>query len=288
MIAAQLAEKRRIAAAAASAAEDLSAINAISSRSGQVGAAVHGAGGGASDGACIDMSAIRADTISEIASRREAEMTARRELMSSVENMARRESERLLARRDAEEPEALQAAKRALAAGQRLRASHGGLGNCAMCSLAMQGRDARRLPCGHSFHFGCIDEFHSKKLHEENDASLPCYTCGVASNRTIASVVEERKQKRDADAANAAATAAAIEKAADGKSADLEAAAQPKPPLARAARTPSPAPAAATTSTQPVHAGESCGDRLGPGRRAGSQRRGRGALAALARAAQGD
>ncbi|CAE8609743.1 unnamed protein product [Polarella glacialis] len=54
--------------------------------------------------------------------------------------------------------------------------------------------------CQHSFHFTCIDDFHRQKLHNDKDAGLPCFTCGVPSNRSIASVIEEKRKAREAQA----------------------------------------------------------------------------------------
>eukprot|EP00927_Polykrikos_kofoidii_P016085 TRINITY_DN17219_c0_g1_i1.p1 TRINITY_DN17219_c0_g1~~TRINITY_DN17219_c0_g1_i1.p1 ORF type:complete len:280 (-),score=82.55 TRINITY_DN17219_c0_g1_i1:54-893(-) len=278
MIAAQLAEKRRIAAAG----------SIIGGSKG--GSMFDGLGGGVGRGACADVNKTIAETVAEMASRREADMAARRDLISNIEDMARLEAEQLVAWRAAEEPEELQAAKRALAAGQRLRACPGGLGSCAMCSLTMEERDARRLPCGHSFHFGCIDDFHRKKMRDDNDVSLPCFTCGVASNRSIASVVEDRKQKREAEAAQALAAARAAKAKEDAAkhAADIATTTANKRPSVRTTRGPSPALSNAMTPAESAESGEACSDRFGSARRAGSQRRGRGALAALARAAHGD
>mmetsp|Transcript_58909 Transcript_58909/g.127400 ORF Transcript_58909/g.127400 Transcript_58909/m.127400 type:complete len:159 (+) Transcript_58909:103-579(+) len=87
---------------------------------------------------------------------------------------------------------------------------------CAICSCAMEARrHIKTLPCKHSFHFGCIDDFHREKMLKEKDMDLPCYTCGVPSNRSIASVVAERRRKAEeakAAAVQAEAAAAASER----------------------------------------------------------------------------
>ncbi|CAE8687669.1 unnamed protein product [Polarella glacialis] len=75
------------------------------------------------------------------------------------------------------------------------------LGDCAICGKVMEKRrDMKTLPCQHSFHFTCIDDFHRQKLHNDKDAGLPCFTCGVPSNRSIASVIEEKRKAREAQA----------------------------------------------------------------------------------------
>eukprot|EP00931_Biecheleriopsis_adriatica_P058091 TRINITY_DN34518_c0_g1_i2.p1 TRINITY_DN34518_c0_g1~~TRINITY_DN34518_c0_g1_i2.p1 ORF type:complete len:176 (+),score=36.00 TRINITY_DN34518_c0_g1_i2:160-687(+) len=74
------------------------------------------------------------------------------------------------------------------------------LGDCSICGeVIAAARDMKTLPCKHSFHFACIDDFHRQKLREEKNPDLPCYTCGVASNKSIASVMEERRKKREED-----------------------------------------------------------------------------------------
>merc|ERR1712039_739482 len=82
----------------------------------------------------------------------------------------------------------------------------------------MERRHMKRLPCGHCFHFGCIDRFHMEKMREDNNMDCPCYTCSEPSNKSIASLVEERKKKRDAEAAaNAGNEAAALKTGFDAE-----------------------------------------------------------------------
>lgn len=129
---------------------------------------------------------------------------------------------------------------------------------CAICEQPMgHRRHVKTLPCFHSFHFECIDEYHRKKMHIEKDMGLPCYTCGAASHKSIAALVEERRKHREAEK-QAAAKAVAAEKESSAETVvkAVEAAAQ----VARIARE--------RSASQ------------GPGRRRG------GALAALAQASR--
>lgn len=244
MIAAQLAERRRLAAQAAQAAAD---------------------GGSADDADASDS----VSSARSLASRREAELAARKALRSKVELAAGREAERLmrrehsqpppcedaaedarciLARREAQEGDQLRLAKAALAQGSCLRSQSSSSSTCAICGGAVSLRQAKRLPCGHSFHFVCIDDFHRRKMREERAMDLPCFQCGAPSHKSIAAVVEERKRQKEAEAA-----AAAMVKATEAK------------PPALPHGSGSAAAAAAS---------------------AAARRRGGGALAALARASQ--
>ncbi|CAE7876344.1 maiA [Symbiodinium sp. KB8] len=72
------------------------------------------------------------------------------------------------------------------------------LGECDICKKVMEAiRDVKTLPCKHRFHFDCIDGFHRRKLREEGDVNLPCFTCGAASHKSIASVVAERHRQKE-------------------------------------------------------------------------------------------
>jgi len=115
----------------------------------------------------------------------------------SEELVAKREADAIIAKRAMQEPAELVAAKEALAAGLALRGAHGA-GTCPICNEALQ--DAKRLPCGHAFHFKCIMEFHRKKL-EEKQLDLPCFTCGAPSHKSIDVLSQELKQERAAEAA---------------------------------------------------------------------------------------
>lgn len=249
MIAAQLAERRRLQAAAV-----LS------------GASTPRTAADSDDG-----------SLQSFADRREAELAKRKEIKARVELAARREADRLLVRaapraaadareaeeliaaREAEEPEQLRAAKLAVASATPLR-PQGPAATCAICGEGLPAREAKRLPCGHAFHFGCIDSFHMKKMHEDRDMELPCFTCGEPSRRSIATLADEVKRRREAEAA--AAEAAAAEAAAT------------KAAAARAAALATACPASAA------------GAPAAPAGAPGARRRSGGALAALARAAQ--
>eukprot|EP00435_Cladocopium_sp_Y103_P032715 s230_g8.t1 len=75
------------------------------------------------------------------------------------------------------------------------------MGQCDICGEAMEAiRLIKTLPCNHHFHFDCIDRFHRQKLLEKN-LDLPCSTCGVASNKSIAAVMEERRKKKEEEEA---------------------------------------------------------------------------------------
>eukprot|EP00435_Cladocopium_sp_Y103_P062562 s709_g24.t1 len=70
------------------------------------------------------------------------------------------------------------------------------LGECKICGETMEAmRLVKTLPCNHHFHSNCIDGFHRQKLLEKN-LDLPCFTCGAASNKSIAAVIEERRRKK--------------------------------------------------------------------------------------------
>mmetsp|Transcript_80504 Transcript_80504/g.180104 ORF Transcript_80504/g.180104 Transcript_80504/m.180104 type:complete len:242 (-) Transcript_80504:99-824(-) len=189
--------------------------------------------------------------------RREAELAVRKALRSKVEKAAKQKVDLLNGRdggSDLDEPEELHAAKRSIAAGLPMRPQIIA-GECVICGSAIEEKHAKRLPCGHVFHFACIDDFHRQKMRREKDVSLPCYTCKAPTHRSINVLADERKAKREAEAARVAQEAEAA------RVAEAEA------ELAKAA--------AATAGS-------------GFGRRQSSvpRRRG-GALAALARAAQG-
>eukprot|EP00933_Yihiella_yeosuensis_P021858 TRINITY_DN17250_c0_g1_i2.p1 TRINITY_DN17250_c0_g1~~TRINITY_DN17250_c0_g1_i2.p1 ORF type:complete len:209 (+),score=71.85 TRINITY_DN17250_c0_g1_i2:133-759(+) len=82
------------------------------------------------------------------------------------------------------------------------------LGECAICKKVVEARrDLKTLPCKHSFHYSCIEDFHRRKLSEEKDTSLPCFICGAATNKSIASVMEERKKAKEDQAAEEARAA---------------------------------------------------------------------------------
>jgi len=73
------------------------------------------------------------------------------------------------------------------------------IGTCAICGLAMAARrQVKTLPCGHVFHFACIDTYHRDKLNKDKCVDMPCYTCGAATNKSIASVAAEMRKKREA------------------------------------------------------------------------------------------
>ncbi|CAK9004140.1 unnamed protein product [Durusdinium trenchii] len=70
------------------------------------------------------------------------------------------------------------------------------LETCNICGDVMEAvRLIKTLPCNHKFHFDCIDQFHRQKLRER-DMDLPCFTCGAASNKSIAAVMEDRRKER--------------------------------------------------------------------------------------------
>ncbi|CAE7249688.1 unnamed protein product [Symbiodinium sp. CCMP2456] len=72
------------------------------------------------------------------------------------------------------------------------------LGECDICKKVMEAvRDVKTLPCRHRFHFDCIDGFHRRKLREQGDVNLPCFTCGAASHKSIAAVVAERHRQKE-------------------------------------------------------------------------------------------
>lgn len=219
------------------------------------------------------------DAAESFAARREAELSARKALMSKVEVAARREADSLIQRREVirDEPEELLAAKRALSAGV---ASRGGVVHtCVICNSALPEKHAKRLPCGHLFHFGCINDFHRRKLEEEKRADLPCFVCEAPSNRSIAVVADEIKRKREAEAAAAKQRAAEQQAAATRRQEEVESAATGRDWRGRSM--------AAMRSTSQPAAGESNQDwrRTGATMRSTSQRKG-GTLAALARASQ--
>lgn len=84
------------------------------------------------------------------------------------------------------------------------------IGTCAICGQAMAARrQIKTLPCGHIFHFACIDGFHRQKLRQDKDVGLPCYTCGTPTNQSIASVAEEVRKRREAEMAKVKAELAA-------------------------------------------------------------------------------
>ncbi|CAK9003951.1 RING-type domain-containing protein [Durusdinium trenchii] len=70
------------------------------------------------------------------------------------------------------------------------------LETCNICGDVTEAvRLIKTLPCNHKFHFDCIDQFHRQKLRER-DMDLPCFTCGAASNKSIAAVMEDRRKER--------------------------------------------------------------------------------------------
>mmetsp|Transcript_74481 Transcript_74481/g.197832 ORF Transcript_74481/g.197832 Transcript_74481/m.197832 type:complete len:237 (-) Transcript_74481:138-848(-) len=160
--------------------------------------------------------------------RREAELAVRKALRSKVEQAAKQKVEQLNGRdsraEEPEEPEALIAAKRAVAAGIPLRPQIS-MGECAICGSAIEAKHAKRLPCDHVFHFGCIDEFHRQKMRRDKDVSLPCYTCKAPTHRSISVMADERRARREAEAAKAAQEAEAAARAAEAEAAQAQAAA---------------------------------------------------------------
>jgi len=238
MIAAQLAERRRRAAAAEEEANEQSA-NAPSG---------------------LDF-----DSVESFSARREAELSARKAYRSKIEQAARRESEALLAKRANQEPPELLAAKEALAVG--LAARRGSTpGSCPICNQELQEKHMKRLPCGHAFHFACINAFFKSKMEKDKDMSLPCFTCNAPSNRSIDSVAEEIKRKREAQRE---AEAAALREEAE-RQAELD---KVKAQLEKADLDKRQGPSLEEMRSAAAK------------RTAGAQRRG-GALAALARATQ--
>uniref|UniRef100_A0A7S4PXZ9 RING-type domain-containing protein n=1 Tax=Alexandrium monilatum TaxID=311494 RepID=A0A7S4PXZ9_9DINO len=147
-----------------------------------------------------------------------AELAQRKSLRSKVELAAKQKVEQLCGREhETQEPEDLIAAKRAVSSGVPLRPQRPS-GECAICGEKIEAKHLKRLPCEHSFHFVCIDEFHRQKMRKEKDMSLPCYTCKAPSHRSINVLADERRARREAEA-EAAARAAAQEEAARAEAA---------------------------------------------------------------------
>eukprot|EP00392_Amoebophrya_sp_AT5.2_P014649 g14810.t1 len=66
---------------------------------------------------------------------------------------------------------------------------------CPMCKEAMLPRNAKRLPCGHGFHFDCIDPYLRRELQRNGNATPLCPVCREPAVETIDSVVAKRKRE---------------------------------------------------------------------------------------------
>eukprot|EP00746_Dinoflagellata_sp_MGD_P000463 gnl/MRDRNA2_/MRDRNA2_100821_c0_seq1.p1 gnl/MRDRNA2_/MRDRNA2_100821_c0~~gnl/MRDRNA2_/MRDRNA2_100821_c0_seq1.p1 ORF type:complete len:213 (-),score=56.95 gnl/MRDRNA2_/MRDRNA2_100821_c0_seq1:22-624(-) len=103
------------------------------------------------------------------------------------------------------------AAKKALAENRPIKGKEK-IGTCNICLEDIEARrDAKVLPCGHVFHFACIDGYHRKQLHEEKNADLKCQKCGEPVRKSIQTLADERKKQREAQKAEEAAKKAAEE-----------------------------------------------------------------------------
>lgn len=105
------------------------------------------------------------------------------------------------------------------------------IGTCKICGMAMAARrQIKTLPCGHVFHFGCIDSYHRDKLNKDKCVDMPCYICGAATNQSIASVAAEMRKKREAATAKIKAELAANPALAAELAVEVSSSARPMKP----------------------------------------------------------
>ncbi|CAD7929887.1 unnamed protein product [Amoebophrya sp. A25] len=66
---------------------------------------------------------------------------------------------------------------------------------CPMCGELMLPRTAKRLPCGHGFHFDCIDPYIRRELMRNPKDPPLCPTCRHPILETVESTIARRKKK---------------------------------------------------------------------------------------------